>query len=315
MANKLKLIFFGSSTFAVETLKALLAAGYPLAAVVTQADKKAGRHLRLTPTPVKNYAQEQKLPVLCPSDISQKLFLGQLADFKADLFIVVSYGKILPAKLLSLPRLFAVNIHASLLPQYRGAAPIQRALIAGEATTGITIIRMNEKMDEGDIISQASITIEPEDNGLSLEQRLALLASSEILKTLKLIAEEKVTFTQQDSSRVSLAPKLTKADGLIDWKRDAKSLNNQVRGCFPWPAAFTYLRQKRVKIFAAQLLSDFSLSSIPGKIEGLDHDLIQVATGSGILGIRELQLENGKRLAAREFISGMRLQVGESFGQ
>ena len=314
MKNKLKLIFFGSSEFALKNLKALLEAGYSILAVVTQPDKKSGRHLRLTSTPVNIYARQQGLEVLCPCDLLKSEFLEQLAVLKANLFVVASYGKILPAKLLSIPGLFALNIHASLLPAYRGAAPIQRAILAGETVTGITIIRMNERMDEGDIINQASITIEPDDNGLSLEQRLACLANAQILQTLKLIAAEKVTFTKQDSSKASLASKLTKADGLIDWKRDVKTIHNQVRGCFPWPVAFTYLHGKRVKIFTAQIILKLDSKVAPGQIVKLEGGLIYAATGEGILALKELQAENGKRISAAEFISGIRLKAGESFG-
>jgi methionyl-tRNA formyltransferase len=315
MSDEMKLIFFGSSDFAVKVLDALLKSGYPLISVVTQPDKKAGRHLHLAPTAVKLYAQAKKIAFLCPSNLSQPEFLKKLSDLKADLFVVVSYGKILPDRVLSLARLYALNIHASLLPYYRGAAPIQRALLAGEKVTGITVIRMNEKMDEGDIVSQAELEIENADNTLTLEDKLNQLACSQILSVLELAKEGKLEFRKQDSLKASIAEKLTKADGVINWKADGATIYNQIRACIPWPVAYTLLKGKRVKIFAARLAPELSERGQPGQVVSLKDSLIGVATGKGNLVISELQPENARRLSAKEFISGAHLQVGLLFGR
>ncbi|MEW6008938.1 MAG: methionyl-tRNA formyltransferase [Candidatus Omnitrophota bacterium] len=314
MTKDLKIIFFGSSTFAVKVLEALLGAGFNVNCVVSQADKKAGRHLKLQATPVKVFAENKGLEVLCPQDLKDSLFLEKLASISPDIFIVVSYGKILPRSLLSLPRFFAINIHASLLPKYRGAAPIARAIMNGESITGITIIRMDEKMDEGDIISQAKIAIDMADNALTLESKLSKLACQQILEVLNSLRNNKISFSKQDSSGASIAEKLTRQDALIDWKKDASSIYNQIRGVLPWPVAFTYFKGKRIKIFSAKIAPyEISQNAKPGEIISLKEGLIFVATLKGVLSLEILQPENAKRISASEFISGYHLQTGDFF--
>lgn len=314
MKKNLKLVFFGSSNLSVEVLKALIESGYPVKAIVTQPDKKAGRHLKLHETPVKNFAESLSLRIFTPSNLKDDNFKNSLTAIHCDLFIVVSYGLILPADILTIPRLYPINIHASLLPKYRGAAPIQHAIIDGQSQTGVSIIRMNEKMDEGDIISQSKITIDIADNTISLENKLASLACREILEVLKLIEENNVTFSKQDSHQATYAPKLAKNSGLIDWASGVDMIFNQIRACLPWPVAFTYFKGKRIRIFSARICAESKLSARPGEIISLNDGLITVVTGKGSLKITRLQPESSKQLQALEFISGSRLKVGDFFG-
>jgi methionyl-tRNA formyltransferase len=315
MDRDLRIIFFGSPGFAARVLRTLIEAKYPILCVVTQADRPSGRHLKLHETEVKTLAKQNALEVLCPQNLSNDNFLDKISKLSPDLFVVVSYGLMLPKTILKIPKLFALNIHASLLPEYRGAAPIHWQIINGETTSGISLIRMNESMDQGDIISQASIPIEPSETALSLENKLSKLACSQILKTLKIIESEKVSFTKQENSKASFAPKLRKVDGLIDWSCEASVINNQIRGCISWPVAFTFFRQKRVKIFSAQVVSEFQEFDKPGEIISLVDKYIIVATGKLGLKITELQMENSKRVSSAEFISGTRIKVGEIFGR
>ncbi len=312
--DKIKIIFFGSSEFSLQVLKALIKAGHSLACVVTQPDRKSGRHLKLHSTPIKIFAEKEGLDVLTVDNLSDKTFQEKLLKLEPDIFVVVAYGKILPATVLKIPRLYALNIHASLLPKYRGAAPIQWVIINGEGSSGISIIRMNEKLDEGDIIAQEEIRLEKEDNALSLEKKLSVLSCKKILEVLNSIKEKKITFSKQDSSKASFAPKLEKNDGAIDWKIDASAIYNQIRGCLPWPVAFTNFKGKRIKIFAAQISSGSS-SGKPGEVVSLDDTSISVACASGVIAIEELQPENSRRMSAGEFIAGARIALGDFFGK
>lgn len=313
MKKKLNIIFFGSSNLSVEVLRVITKAGYPVSGVVTQPDKRAGRHLKLQETPVKNFSESLSLKIFTPSNLKDETFKNALTAIPCDLFIVVAYGLILPAEILKIPKLYPVNIHASLLPEYRGAAPIQHAIIDGKTQTGISIIRMNEKMDEGDIISQAKVSIDITDNSVSLEKKLACLASQEILEVLKSIEDGSITFSKQDSRKATFAPKLTKNSGLIDWQSSAEAIFNQIRACLPWPVAFTYFKGKRIRIFSAQIAAESKLSAKPGEIISLNAGSITVATGKSSLKIIRLQPESSRQLEAREFISGSRLKAGEIF--
>ncbi|MBU2541404.1 MAG: methionyl-tRNA formyltransferase [Candidatus Omnitrophica bacterium] len=309
----LRIIFFGSAQISVEILSTLLKAGYIPSCVVTQPDKKSGRHLMLHSTPVKIFAETKALDVLAVDDLSDKAFLDKLAGLEADIFIVVAYGKILPAKILDIPRSFALNIHTSLLPKYRGAAPIQWAIINGETSSGITIIRMNEKIDEGDIVAQEEILLEADDNAITLEAKLSVLAGKKILEVLDLIKEKKITFSKQDSSCATFAPKLEKNDGVINWNIDAVAIHHQIRGCLPWPVAFTYFKGKRLKIFAAKVFPE-SVSAKPGEVVSLSDGLISVACAHGVLKIEEVQPENSRRMRPEEFIAGSRISLGDFLG-
>ena len=221
---------------------------------------------------------------------------------------------ILPSEILKIPQLYPLNIHASLLPKYRGAAPIQYAIMDGEKQTGISVIRMNEKMDEGDIIIQDEVAIDIMDSTISLERKLADLACREILEVLKLIDESKITFSKQDNRKATYAPKLTKDSGLINWASAAETIFNQIRACIPWPVAFTYFKGKRVRIFSAKIEAESDIAAKPGEIISLKGGLLTVATGKSSLKIERLQPESSKQLEAVEFISGSRLKVGEFFG-
>lgn len=307
--SKLKIVFFGSSYFSRDILNTLIEAGFPIAGIVTQPDRKSGRGLQLLSTPVKEFAQKKGLEVFVAEDALPE----RLKTIKPDLFVVVAYGRILSEEILKIPRLYAVNIHASLLPKYRGAAPIAQAIIKGEKISGVTIIRMNEKMDAGEIITQKEISIEMADNAISLEEKLSSLAQRQILETLKLIEEGKAAFYQQDSTQATYVSKLNKEDGRIDWSKEALSIYNQIRGCLSWPIAFTYLGEKRLKIFKAKVSQREAKGSRVGEIVSLEQGLITVACGKDAIEIEELQSENSKRMKALDFILGARIKVGEVF--
>jgi methionyl-tRNA formyltransferase len=309
----MKIVFFGSDKFAVPSLDALLEAGYQVVAVVTQPDRKGGRHLKFKPTAIKLSAQYKGLPVFQPDDVNSPEALNYLSNLKADIFVVASFGQMLKKRLLELARLFAINIHASLLPRYRGAAPINWAIINGETKTGITVIRMNEKMDAGDIILQEEMQINRNDTAISLEDRLSQLGGALVLKSLRLIQEGAVSFKRQDDAIASWAPRLKKSDGLIDWNWTAFEIFNRVRGLLPWPGAFTFLNGKRLRLLRSEVLEQQAAS--PGEILKADKEAIVVSTGKFCLAIKELQLESRRKMTVSEFIAGHKLKAGDMLGK
>ncbi len=326
------IVFFGSGQFAVKSLEALRLAKHKIALVVTQPDKPKGRHLNFLPTEIKNKARELKLDIYQPQNPNSDEALLYLKQFPADLFIVIAYGHILKNQILGLPKLFPLNIHASLLPKYKGAAPINWAIINGEKETGISIIKMNELIDAGEILLQRKITIEQGDNAQTLEEKLEVLAARSLPEALDLIEKNSVNFIKQDNKKASLAPKLEKRHGLINWNNDTVSIVNQIRGLVPWPGAFTYYKSKLIKIWSARPVQNlFPFSNCPAVLNGVKaaHDKsaakpaeileinkkgIIIGCANGALIITELQLESGKRLAAEAFILGHKLIVGDKLG-
>ncbi|MDP2905169.1 MAG: methionyl-tRNA formyltransferase, partial [Candidatus Omnitrophota bacterium] len=309
------IVFFGSDNFAVTPLKALLGSSDQVLCVVTQPDKQKGRGLATAPTAVKSAAKSAGIEVYQPADINSAEAIDFLKKFNADLFIVAAYGQILSQDVLSLPRLFCLNIHASLLPKYRGASCINRAIIDGERASGVTIIKMAPRLDAGPVIAQKSIEIEPGDTSISLEEKLSGLAVTLLLETLKAIKNDNYSLTPQDEAKVTFAPKLKKIDGLIDWKMPAERIHNLIRGCLGWPGAFTYYRGKSVKIFQAHPeSSNRKCQAKPGEVLEAGSQGIVVAAGSGALVIEELQLEAKKRMSAADFLAGNKIVVGEILG-
>ncbi|MEW6101180.1 MAG: methionyl-tRNA formyltransferase [Candidatus Omnitrophota bacterium] len=313
----MNIIFFGSSEFAVKPLEALIKRGYNICCVVTQPDRKKGRHLHLEGTAVKQLAREHQLKVLQPVNINSPEALLFLRKLEADLFVVISYGQILSGQVLLAPKLFAVNAHASLLPKYRGAAPINWAIIRGEKTSGISIIKMTEKMDAGPIIAQKSLNIEDGDDASSLEEKLSALAADMIVACIESIKNNSYKLTPQPTQGISLAPKLRKNDGLIDWDKTAQEINNLVRACVKWPGAFTHYKGKLLKIYKAQVTKPQShkTTSKPGEIIWISKEEIVVATQEGALRILELQPEGKRRMLTAEFISGHKISSGENFSK
>jgi methionyl-tRNA formyltransferase len=310
----MRIVFFGSDIFAVPCLEALAVSQFEVAAVVTQPDKKKGRHLALGYSAVKATALNLGLKILQPEKISDQDFIGILKDYQPDLLVVAAYGKILSRAVLEIPRIMPLNIHGSLLPKYRGAAPINWAMINGEKETGITLIRMNEAMDAGDIIVKASIRISEEDTAATLRGRLAILGAEALIQLLKKIeGQEKITFTPQDEKSASLAPKLKKSDGLIDWRKDAKEIYNRIRGLQPWPDSFTYYKGKMIKVLAAEAIEGQPDRGVAGEVVAIAENGIMISTGKGLLRIKEIQLESAKRMPVRQFVLGHRIETGQRF--
>lgn len=312
--KKMKMLFFGSGKIALPSLEALIGGSYGVVGVITAPDSRKGRHLSFSQTPIKDYALRNKLKIYQPKDITLQQSIEYINSFDADLFIVFAYGKILPKALLEIPKRYALNIHASLLPKYRGAAPINWALINGELKTGVSIIKMEERIDEGKILAQKEFFIENSDNAMTLGEKLGKLGAGLLCETIERINENNVKFYLQNSQDASFAPKLKKSDGRIHWKASAQQIRDRVRGCIPWPGAFAFFRNKMIKIWECEIMNDNTQGkSSPGAIVSLRKEGLIVATGDKNLLIRALQLENAKRLDAWQFIQGYRLKDGDMF--
>jgi methionyl-tRNA formyltransferase len=312
-----KIIFFGSSHFAVPSLETLLKIPYKVCCVVTQPDKKKGRHLRLSATDVKSIAQRAGLHIFQPKDVNAPESVRYIAKFNPDLLVVVAYGQILSQGILALPKIFALNIHASLLPKYRGAAPISWAIIRGEKTTGITVIQLTRKMDAGPMLLQKAIAIGGDDDSLTLEDKLRSLGADLLLEALKEIKEKTYKLTAQDEQKVILAPKLKKNDGCIGWDKTAFEILNLIRGSLPWPGAFTYYKDRLIKISKAGIgpfVPRKTGAQGGGLVLNAGKTLEIMADGSSLL-IKELQPESKKKMSAAEFISGYKVKAGDIFGK
>ncbi|MDD5431422.1 MAG: methionyl-tRNA formyltransferase [Candidatus Omnitrophica bacterium] len=306
----MNIIFFGSSQFAQSSLAALLERGYKVSCVVTQPDRKKGRGMHLEPTSVKALAIEHGLEVYQPDDINTNESGSFLNKFKPNLFVVVAYGQILSEEVLKIPSVFSINAHASLLPKYRGASPINRALINSEVKTGVTIIKLTKNMDAGPIIAQEEILIKNEDDSIILGEKLSKLSAELLIKAIIAIENNKYELLEQDENKVSFAPKLKKDDGLINWSKSANQINDLIRGCLPWPGAFTHYNSKLLKIFRAEVGSIQNLD-LPGKIIEISKEGLRVSTSKDSLIIKELQIEGKRRMKVEEFIAGHKICVGE----
>ncbi len=304
----------GTPEFALPSLELLLGSQHQIAGVVTQPDKPRGRGLRLSATPVRQFAERHKLKVLTPVDLESEEFYQELGRLVPDLITVVAY-RILPEKIFTLPPLGTINLHASLLPKYRGAAPINWAIIKGEKVTGLTTFFIRKKVDTGKIILQSEVEIYPEETFGELYLRLSRIGAGLLLDTVDLIESGQAETFSQDNSEASLAPKITEKICKIDWSKPATETNNLIRGLSPQPGAFTYFRGRILKIFRAVVEKEESTSEESGKIIQADQKKgILIQTPKGILRLKELQLEGKKRLSAEEFIRGAKIEVGEKLG-
>lgn len=309
------IVFFGSSNFSLPFLEGILTSRHHILAVVTQPDRPKGRHLKVSHTPVKELALENNLKVYQPKSINTKQASEFLEALKPDLFVVVAYGEILSEKILKIPKNFAINVHASLLPKYRGAAPINWAIINGETKTGITIIKMDEGLDTGAIILQRSVNIAEDDNAETLEAKLTQLGRGLLLEALENLAENHFSLTPQDESKgASPAPKFKKEDGIINWSKSASSIRNLIKGLCGWPNAFTFYRGKQLKIFKAKIICSDLRTYSPGEVTRATKEGILVAAGRDNLLIQDLQLEGKRRMKVEEFISGHKICTGEKLG-
>jgi methionyl-tRNA formyltransferase len=310
----MRIVFMGTPDFAVPSFEALLKSDDQVVGVVTQPDRPKGRGQLLTPSPVKLVAQREQISVLQPTKMKDPDFLAALAAWKPDLIAVAAFGRILPPAILSLPPKGCVNVHGSLLPKYRGAGPIQWALINGETETGITTMLMDEGMDTGAILLQEPIPIAPEDTAGSLSPRLAELGGRLLITTIAQLKAGTLVPRPQDHSQATLAPLLKKEDGVIDWTVPAKAIANRIRGLTPWPGAYTFLGADRWVICRAIAMNE-ATSLAPGQIEAVTKDAIHVGTGQGILAIKELQPANSRRMLVAQYLAGHPIQAGTRLSQ
>lgn len=312
MAMPYRIIFMGTPAFAVPSLQALIDHGENVVAVVSQPDRPKGRGRKLSPTPVKELALAHNIPVLQPTKIRTAEFLDELRAYQPDLFVVTAYGRILPGTLLNLPPLGTINVHGSLLPKYRGAAPVQWAILRGEKETGITIMQMDEGMDTGDILLPRPLTIEPDDTAASLATKMAHLGGQALIEALDLLKAGKLPRQKQDDSLATDAPPLTKEMGVIDWNRSAHELSCLIRGLDPWPTAHATLSGEIIRLFKPTVVSA-AASESPGTVIRADKAGLLVATANNLLQVGELQREGGKRLPAADFLRGYPIAPGSRF--
>ncbi len=307
------IVFMGTPEAAAVSLEHLLKDANPVVGVVTQPDRPAGRGQKRAPSPVRRIAEKHHLPLLAPEKIRGHEFLNALKSWEPQLIVVVAYGRILPRSVLDLPAHGCLNAHYSLLPKYRGAAPVEWAILNGEEKSGVTTMKLVEKMDAGPILLQEELSLAPDETAASLESKLIPVGARLLLETIRRLQSGSVTPRPQIEEEASYAPILKKEDGQINWTQPAKAIERQVRGFYPWPSAYTYLRGKILKVYRAAVISAGDKGS-PSEVVRADRGGLWIATGQGILGLEEVQLENRKRLTAAEFIKGARIEKGERLG-
>lgn len=311
----MKIVYMGTPDFSVGALEALIKAGHEITAVVTQPDKAKGRSGQVQCSPVKECAVRYGIPVFQPVRIKTPEAIEELKKYEADIYVVAAFGQILSRQILEMPRFGCVNIHASLLPKYRGAAPINQCIIDGEKETGITIMQMDAGVDTGDILAQKKVIIEDKETAATLFDKLAQAGAKLIVETLPLIEKGEVTPVRQDESLASHVKMMDKSMGKIDWMQDAVCIERLVRGLNPWPSAYTFCQNKSVKIWSSDALEgDTGSDAQPGTIVSVTKDFFDVACGKGILRIYELQLEGKKRMDTKSFLLGNQWKVGMILG-
>ena len=307
----LRIVFMGTPAFACPTLQMLIDRGEEVVAVVTQPDRPKGRGQQLLPPPVKELAEKSGIPVLQPVKVRVPDVIDQIRELRPDLIVVVAFGQILPQSLLDIPPHGSINIHASLLPAYRGAAPLNWCIINGETETGITTMMMDAGLDTGDMLVKRKIAIDPEEDAQSLHDRLMALGAATMAETLDLLEAGRLVREKQDNSHTSYAPMLKKEHGRLDWTKTPQAIKNLVRGVTPWPGAYTYLDGKLLKIFRVRTAAGHGW---PGEVLRADRGGIEVACDGGSILIDELQLEGRKRLSAADFLSGIAVAPGTLLG-
>ena len=306
--DTIRTVFMGTPEFALATLEGLMTAGVNLVGVYTQPDRPKGRGKKLAASPVKQLALEYDIPVFQPLKLRDPLVVEELQSLRPDLIVVSAYGQILPKAVLAIPRYHCINVHASLLPKYRGAAPINKAIVDGETETGVTTMLMDVGLDTGDMLVKRSLTIGPNETAGQLHERLALLSREALSETLRQLCAGTLVAEKQNDELSCYAPMMKKEEGLIDWKQTAINIHNQVRGLDPWPGTYTYLAGEVLKIAATTV--DAALSGEPGTILSTDESGVRVACGDGALVVGELQLPGKKRLTAADFLRGCDLPPG-----
>lgn len=310
----MKIVFMGTPDYAVGALEALIRAGHEITAVVTQPDKAKGRSGSLQPPPVKVCAVEHDIPVFQPERIKRPEAVEQLKTYEADVFIVAAFGQILSQEILDMPTYGCLNIHASLLPKYRGASPIQHVIIDGEEKTGITIMQMDAGIDTGDILYQKELSIDRQDTYSTLYEKLTSLGGTAIVEALELLVQGALQPVKQRDEDCCYARIITKDMGRIDFDRDALSIERLIHGMDPWPSAYTSYQGRQLKIWDAVAEEEDAPDMEPGTVVNVGKQDFAVATGRGILRIRELQLEGKKRMSAHDFLLGVRIAPGDRLG-
>ena len=310
-----RLIFMGTPDFSLPTLKALIRHGHHIPAVVTQPDRPKGRGKKMTPPPVKMLAVEQGIEVLQPERASEASFCEQIESMEPDLIIVVAFGQILKKRLLAIPEWGVINIHASLLPRYRGAAPIQWAILNGDARTGLTVMRMDEGLDTGPILFQDPVSILDDETAGDLHDRLAHRSGDLIIKALNRMSEGDVKEMPQDNAAATYAPKIEKSMCVVDWKKPAGKVSALIRALDPMPGAFTTRQGKNIKLFSSRVIDTGRPEVIPGRVVGMGGDGLIVESGQGAVEIGKMQYPGKKRLSAKDFLLGFPLPGGTILGE
>jgi methionyl-tRNA formyltransferase len=306
---KPKILFMGTPEFAVPSLKILLEQDQAVIGVATQPDRPKGRGKQPAPPPLKVFAEAQRLPILQPELVRSPEFLDLFRQLAPDLVVVVAFGQILPKQMLELPRLGCINVHPSLLPRYRGAAPLNWAIIRGETTTGVTIMQMDKGMDSGAILLQEETAIGDRETVGELHDRLAVRGAQRLMETIRMIEAGAIRRIPQDHAAVTFAPRLKKEDGLIHWEADVRAIVRLIRGLSPAPCAYTFFDGKILRIFQA-VETDTPSSALPGTISIFENEL-RVSAGNGMVSLLDVQLEGKKRMPIQEFLRGCRLKPGD----
>ena len=311
--SSLRIVFFGTPEFAVPTVEALQQSRHAVVGVITQPDRARGRGLKSQPGPVKQVADRFGVSVLQPARLRDESFLESLRGLRADLGVVAAYGKILTDEVLQIPNLGLINVHASLLPKYRGAAPIQRAVMAGDSETGVTIMRIVKALDAGPMMSKVRRPIGEHETSVDVERDIARLGADALVRVVDALAENGAEEVSQDESQATYAPKIEKSDGMVDWSRSAREIHNQIRGLHPWPHAFSDLEGERTILLKSAVEDETVQAAVPGAILETRGDGLLVGTGRGVLRLLTVQREGRRPVSAREFVGGRRLQPGARF--
>lgn len=309
------IVFMGTPDFAVPALKSLIDSGYNILSVVTQPDRPKGRGRNIAASPVKELALRHDLKVMQPEKISESEFVAVMKETAPDLIIVVAFGQILRKALLEMPGWGVINIHASLLPKYRGAAPIQRAILNNESTTGLTIMKMDEGLDTGPILYQKELPILRDETAGNLHDRLAGMSGAFLSEFMEAWTGGRISETAQESSLATYAEKIDKKLCRIDWGREAKVISAQIRGLDPMPGAYTTFDDNNLKLFASTVADDAFANGVPGRVIGTAGDVLRIETGRGVVGVKDLQYPGRKRLPVRDFLMGFNLPEGTILGE
>jgi methionyl-tRNA formyltransferase len=310
--DSLRVVFFGTPQFAIPTLNCLIASSHTVVGVVTQPDRPRGRGQKTSDAPIKARALEAGVPVLQPASLKDPNVLSAVAALHADIGVVAAYGKILSEAILQIPRLGMVNVHASLLPRHRGAAPVQRAVIAGDRETGVTIMRVVKALDAGPMLTTVKRPIGQDETSEDVERDLAQMGADLLASTIDRLARGPIPEVPQDDASATYAARLTKEDGLVDWSRSANDIHNLIRGLHPWPHAYTFFGHRRLILLRSASLSG-ATHALPSVIVSAHGDELLVAAGAGLVQIRELQAEGKRPMTAREFLAGHPVAAGNHF--